>query len=477
MSPYKNTDTICALSTPPGRSAIALIRLSGSNSHKYIKQLCPQLPEKLESHRAYYVKMYVPETHELLDEVIVTYFQEGRSFTGEDVVEVSCHGNQIIIYDVLNNFCRLGCRPAHRGEFTYRAYASNKIDLIQAESVASLIEGQTHYMTQISFKQLGGHTSEVLKKNEETIQKVLSHIEAYIDFSEEDIDPHSLEELKAKLVEALKSLSSLSTTYHKSSLFKEGLSVVLVGLPNAGKSSLFNALLGEDQAIVTAQAGTTRDLIKGRVEIAGVPIEIIDTAGWQETQDVIEAIGLQKAKEVTKKSYFVFYICDLSEAYSEGTFFSQKYQTKLLENIKFLDPKNIVFLGNKSDLKPGIDLTMFKKSLNQNVEPLGIVAQDAILVSALAQEGVQSVFEYLEQFISSYEVSESTVLIQARHYDLVHKMTNSLSKAVEFFDKEGHLDIIATELHSTLGYLCELFGEDIDDRVLDKVFQEFCIGK
>lgn len=463
----RDKDTICALSTPPGSGGIAVVRVSGPQAAQISKKLCAFLPSELESHRVYYGFIFDPSLNEKIDEVLVTYFAEGRSFTAEETIEISCHGGEIISNEILRNLVLLGARPAERGEFTYRAFMNGRIDLIQAESVLSLIESQSQLAARLALRQLQGEASTTLKKMEDQLIWILAHLEANIDFAHEDIESASHQVIVDSSRKLLGDVEQMLENYKKGRLIEQGLRVVLVGQPNVGKSSLLNAILGSDRAIVTEFPGTTRDFIEADTNIEGTKVTLVDTAGLRQTQDKIEQIGIQKTRDSLELADVIAYILTPEMILSEEDF----------NEISGLEKGKRVFVINKADLLPAINQTaFFDKQQDKRLQKL-FLQESVIFISAQTGYGLDKFKQKLLSFLPKSSEELSACLSNARHFELLTKTKLGLEKALELMLKDSSPEFIALELHLALLALHELLGKQFDDQVMDRVFKEFCLGK
>lgn len=480
FSVERDKDTICAVATPPGIGGISVIRLSGKDSNVLIKKICTFIPEHVESHRVYYGYLTSVSTGEKIDEVLVTYFKQGRSFTGEETYEVSSHGSPTITQNILSELVEAGARMAEPGEFTYRAFMSGRIDLVQAESVLSLIEAESKKSARLSLRQLEGTLSNKLKNIEDRMTLVLAHLEANIDFASEDIEIEASGSLKRKIEAILSEINELLASYKDGHRIQHGIRVALVGPPNVGKSSLLNALCGEEKAIVTNIPGTTRDFVEGKLSINGQLVHLIDTAGLRGTDDEVESIGIKRTLKILEEVDEAFVLLDLSKP--------------ILEQ---LDPESgldleavpVTLIANKVDIQrkeySDYPLSELLQKLSIEQGPgrnilktlLNLPDDRVIKVSAQGGQGIQSVHEHLRG-LTSKEFSESSAMIsQARHFELLTEVRKALLKTIEQFEGEDSPEFIAFELQESLKLLHELLGKTFDDEVMDRVFKEFCLGK
>ncbi len=459
-------DTICALSTPPGTGGIAVIRVSGSRALIYVRELCRFLPEQPESHRIYYGIIKTRTGAEPIDEVLVSYFAHGRSFTGEETIEISCHGGEAVVAEILKELVAVGCRTADRGEFTYRAFMNGRLDLVQAESILALIESKSKQASRVAFRQLQGQLSAEFSKIEDGLVWMLAQLEASIDFSTEDIEVVGQKELMSRAEDLLAAVGKLISSYEKGRLLKDGVEIALIGRPNVGKSSLLNLFLGEDRAIVTAHAGTTRDTIEGRMMLEGFPVTFVDTAGFRETDNEIEKLGIQRSVSAKERADFVFHVFDIGAAEDE-------LLRDLSELPSPLSERDYIVV-NKIDLDAdGGRKTSFAALL----ERFSIWQDRVFWISAKSQQGLDAVLEFLRALRRSFESESSNVVTQARHLELLRKIQSSLKTAKDLIIDSSSPEFVAFELQEAVRAIHELLGKEFDEQVIDRIFKEFCLGK
>ena len=457
-------DTICALCTPKGKGAISLIRISGPKALEITRKLALFLPLKPESHRAYFGVL--KRAREALDQVLVTYFAKGRSFTGEESLEISCHGGEIY-NKILKALLENGARLAERGEFSLQAFSNGKIDLIQAEGLLQLIESQSEIARRQAFAQLRGQLSKQIQGIEKKWLFLLSHLEADIDFVLEGLNTLKEEQIEKLLQELQLDLTELLSGYRPFENLQKGLIFGIFGKVNSGKSSLFNALLAEDKAIVSKEEGTTRDLVEGHLlNPQGLNISLKDSAGFR-TSATSE--GEQKGQ---KKSKELFLACDYRIVVLDWVAFEKQE----LEKFLFEEPSKTLFVFTKKDLaKNNLSLKKLALSLKkkQNLFP---PKKQTFFVSSLTTEGIS----FLRKKILSYgEVQQEDFLISNyRHYKGLKVMEESLKNCLSILkNSKGEKDLMALELRQGLLALYEILGKQIDDQVLDSIFKEFCVGK
>ena len=331
-----------------GYGGVSVIRVSGSQSQNIVAKLCPFLPSSCESHKIYYGFIKRLDQTDI-DEVLVSYFAQGRSFTGEQTLEISSHGGNFISQNILLELQKVGARVAERGEFTYRSFMNGRIDLTQAEGVLAVIESESYASSQLALKQLKGQLSQTFENIEKRLTYILAHLEADIDFASEDIEYSSGKELLSDALEVQSEINQMLSTYSKGRQIKEGVEIAIIGEPNVGKSSLFNAILGEERAIVSTQAGTTRDCIEERFLIEGVSYYLRDTAGLRESANEIEKMGMSKSLNFAKESDLIFLTLDLSKPLSGDASILETFMKSLLLDVPL---ENLYFILNKSDLVP-----------------------------------------------------------------------------------------------------------------------------
>lgn len=444
----RDDDTICAISTAPGVGGIAVVRLSGTKALEIGRQVARFLPERPESHRVYYGNLKDTQGEDF-DEALVTYFAKGRSFTGEETLEFSYHGSPAIGQKLLKCLIAAGARIAQPGEFTSRAFFAGRIDLVQAESVLALIQSQSETAARLALRQLKGELSQKLKSIEDEVTLVLAHLEASIDFSAEDIELSDLPALAQRLSSVIHEVKRLISSYAQGRRVREGLRIALVGEPNVGKSSLLNALLGEDRAIVTPIAGTTRDLVEGHLNLSGWQVTLVDTAGLRETEDVVEKMGIERTFQAIDNADLVLRVVDLSQGPMPVFDLDEKQSGKT------------IYIGNKSDLQTETQPT----------------APNVFYVSAKTGAGISELKNYLDSKVKELCESTDTTVMQARHFELLNKALVRLEKGEEMLRREESPEFIAVEIQEALMAVFEIVGKRFDDQVMDRVFKEFCLGK
>jgi tRNA modification GTPase len=461
-----HNDTIVALATPSGSGAIAVIRLSGNDAitiaDTNFKSVIDQ--KSLSDQKTHTIHLgHIIDDTKTLDEVLVSVFKNPNSYTGEDVVEISCHGSSYIQQEIIQLFLRKGCRMATAGEFTLRAFLNGKLDLSQAEAVADLISSDNEASHQIAMQQMrGGFSSEIAKLREELLN-FASLIELELDFAEEDVEFADRTQFK-QLIERINFvLKRLIDSFAVGNVIKNGIPVAIVGEPNVGKSTLLNALLNEDRAIVSEIAGTTRDTIEDEISIGGIGFRFIDTAGIRETEDVVESIGIKKTFEKIEQSQVVIYLFDSSSS------INNLGDVKLeIEKIKNKHPqKPLLIIANKIDQLDDIQLAKLNTEINH-----------IHLLSAKAGFGVEQLTDSLLNLINTGALrNNETIVTNSRHYDALLKAFEEIQKVQHGLETGLSGDLLAIDIRQALYHFGEITGEITNDDLLGNIFANFCIGK
>ncbi|HSS45620.1 MAG TPA: tRNA uridine-5-carboxymethylaminomethyl(34) synthesis GTPase MnmE [Thermoanaerobaculia bacterium] len=445
-------DTIAALATPAGRAALAIVRVSGGRTRQILSAVARGLPEGLRARRPYLTSL-ADVSGDPLDRGLVTFFAAPASATGEDVAEFSVHGSPIVIGRLLQTLVRAGARMARPGEFTERAFLLGKIDLLEAQAVADLIEARTETAARFSARRLEGSLSRRLVRLREQLLSAAAGLTATIDFAEDVGDALDQETLRL-LSSAAQELARLSASYETGRLLSAGCRVAILGRPNVGKSTLFNALVGSARAIVTDVPGTTRDTLEATVDVAGVPVELVDTAGLRQTEDPVEKIGVARARQAGRDSDAVLYVFDAGTGWTPEDALA----------VSALGAKPIFLVGNKID-------TLWAA---RPVFPAG-----TFCLCGLSEEAGQKLYEILKGGLAlrlSTEVT-SEVLSGLRERDLVDRARAAVCGTLESLGRGDSPEYAAAELEEALAALADLFGETTAEDVLAKVFSTFCIGK
>ncbi len=457
------TDTIVALATPSGVGAIGVIRLSGpdairiANSVFHGKDL-----EQQASHTVHFGTIRNDEGR-ILDEVLATVFVAPRSYTGENVVEVSCHGSDYIIQELMQLFIQKGARTANPGEYTLRAFLNGQMDLSQAEAVADLIASSSQSSHAIAMQQMRGGFSDEIKKLRQELIDFASLIELELDFSEEDVEFADRSKLEALVQQIQRIIKALLDSFQLGNVLKNGVSTVIAGRPNAGKSTLLNALLNEERAIVSEIAGTTRDTIEEVLNIKGVQFRIIDTAGIRDATDTIEAIGVEKTLQKVQSSALLVYVFDVVDTQPEDV--RTDLEKLVHENI------HVLVVANKMDLNP--------YTKKEHYFPENSTADyHWVPVSALNKMNIDYLKESLHDAVLSKKVNlESTIVANARHYEALQKSYEDLDRVLQGLSTGITSDFVAMDIRASLHHLGEITGEISTDDLLGNIFGRFCIGK
>ncbi len=467
-------DTIVALATPSGAGAIAIIRLSGKNAITYVDNQFKSVSGKvLAAQKTHTIHLgHIVDDAITYDEVLVSVFKNPNSYTGENVVEISCHGSSYIQQEIIQLFLRKGCRMADPGEFTLRAFLNGKLDLSQAEAVADVIASDNAAAHQIAMQQMrGGFSSEIAKLREELLN-FASLIELELDFAEEDVEFADRSQFKALVERITFVLKRLIDSFAVGNVIKNGIPVAIVGEPNVGKSTLLNALLNEDRAIVSDIAGTTRDTIEDEITIGGIGFRFIDTAGIRDTKDVVESIGIQKTFEKIEQAQVVVYLFDAQEFKKESAKFIVD-----IERVKNKYPqKPLVIVANKVDKLPEADINQLQQQLTAIAKERDNV--QAQLLSAKTNTGVDALKSALLSFVNTGSLKNNdTIVTNTRHYDALLKAFEETTKVQQGLDTGLSGDLLAIDIRQALYHFGEITGQVTNDELLGNIFANFCIGK
>ena len=461
------TDTICAISTPPGVSGIGIVRLSGPDTYKIIEKIFTPGKitgkrkkikiEKIPSHTVHYG--HIIKNGRIIDEVLLTIMKAPKSYTREDMAEIGCHGGIIPLKEVLNLCIKMGARLASPGEFTMRAFLNGRIDLSQAESVLEIINSQTEKGLEIALSKLEGNFSKKLNQIREKIINILVNFEAVIDFPEEE-DTEKIEiECDGKIREILKEVEDILSSARRGKLLFEGVKSAIVGRTNVGKSSLLNRLIEEERAIVSEIPGTTRDIIQEVINIKGIPVKIIDTAGIRKTKGKIEKMGVEKAIEWMKKAEINIVVLD-------GTQKLKKEDEKLLENVS---GKEYIIAVNKIDLPLKINIEDLKKDFN---------SKKIVKISAKNGDGIEELKEKIFKIIEKGKSkSDGEIYLNLREENLIRKLKKALQNCLISIKNNLTPEIIVEYLREAINEIDYLTGKKYNDEILEKIFSNFCIGK
>lgn len=451
----QTADTIVALSTPPGRSGIGVIRLSGLRALEIARELVRDTQFTPTPNHVVLKALYDLEAGDVLDQALVTYFKAPRSFTGEDIIELSCHGSPVLLRQIIDAVLTLDARLAGPGEFTLRALANNRLNLSQAEAVRDLINAQTTAAVRQAARQMNGELSNLLQPIKDTLIEIIVPLESSLEFVEDDLPDIAVDHLTRKLSELIGQLEKIAHTFRAGRLLRDGLKVALIGRPNVGKSSLFNSLLASDRAIVTDVPGTTRDTLSEVINIHGIPVQLTDTAGVRSSKDQIEALGIERTRRAIADANLTVVVLDNSLPLALE---DEEVLVEISDSLHI-----IVF--NKSDLSPGEH-----KFRTQRL--------DGMAVSAKTGAGLEDLCAAIIKPFAERDSTENGLLItDARHHDLIRRAQSALTAAEGSLSQRLSEELILVGLYEALRYLGEITGETTPDYVLSRIFATFCIGK
>ena len=460
-------DTIAAVSTPPGEGGIGIVRLSGKEAISIADRIfvspAGKLPSGARSHSVIYGFIKDPDTSEKIDEVIVTVMRAPRTYTREDVVEINCHGGMLPLRRILGSVISQGSRPAEPGEFTRRAFLNGRVDLSQAEAVIDVIKARTEQAERMAIQQLEGRLSAEITALRDSVAESCALVEAYIDFPEEEVELPDSASFISSMQDILDRLSALSRSFEEGRLFREGAAMAIVGKPNVGKSSLLNTLLKKDRAIVTDLPGTTRDIIEEGLNIDGIPVRIMDTAGIREAHDLVEAEGIRRSLAAIEGADIILAVYDASRVLDRA-------DRQIIEKV---NNKKTISVINKWDISNG----------DFDAEDNGLNIYPTVKISALRGEGIDVLKDTIVAALLSNKAmpgqdSAADLLItNVRHKQLVDGAFASLWQARGTFEKGEPLEVTALFLREALNSLGEIIGVVTTDDILNKIFSEFCIGK
>lgn len=468
------SDTIIALATPSGMGAIAVIRLSGNESIKIVESFfkpktCNKSLLKQKSHTIHLG--HIVDANRIIDEVLVSIFKNPHSYTGEDVIEISCHGSVYIQQEIIQLFIRNDIRMADPGEFTLRAFLNGKLDLSQAEAVADLIASESKASHQIALEQMRGGFSNEIENLRQELLNFASLIELELDFSEEDVEFANRADFQKLIHKITDVLKRLVTSFSFGNVLKNGIPVAIIGEPNVGKSTLLNALLNEEKAIVSAIAGTTRDAIEDELIIDGVAFRFIDTAGIRDTKDTIESMGIKKTFEKASKAQVIIYLFDSSILRKKDDH-QQKHLFNLILNeidkIKKRFPdKKLVIVANKTDLLS-----------QKEIDKINMLVNDVLLLSAKNKEGTLELKDELTSLSNIGALSNNqTIVSNSRHFEALNNALKEINNVQKGIDSNLSSDLISIDIRQALSYLGEITGKVTNEDLLSNIFANFCIGK
>lgn len=459
------TDTICALATAPGTSAIAMIRLSGPDSFSITDKIFKPAKNGFSIQTANTHTIHfgtILNVEEILDEVLVYVYKKPNSYTGDDAIEISCHGSPYIQQKIIELLISKGARMANAGEFTMRAFLNGKLDLAQAEAVADLIASQSKYAHDLALNQMRGGFSEKIKNLRAELVNFASLIELELDFADEHLEFADRSRIMEILSKLKNEISALISSFSIGNVLKKGIPVAIIGKPNVGKSTLLNTILQEEKAIVSEIPGTTRDSIEDMIIIDGVAFRFIDTAGLRVSDDIVETIGIERTMEKIKQAKIILFVFDVVTCDIEQV-------NEMLDEYRHLieDPdKRIILIGNKID-----QLIEIPKGFKDLVE------LETIFVSAKRKENINLISDSLLKSVNTDQITDNTIVSNTRHYQALTRSLASIREIEQGFLKNIPSDLIATDIRQALHHLGTITGDITTDEILGNIFSKFCIGK
>ncbi|HCY2870328.1 tRNA uridine-5-carboxymethylaminomethyl(34) synthesis GTPase MnmE [Staphylococcus aureus] len=456
-------DTITSISTPMGEGAIGIVRLSGPQAVEIADKLYKgkHLLNDVPSHTINYGHIIDPESKEVVEEVMVSVLRAPKTFTREDIIEINCHGGILTINRVLELTMTYGARMAEPGEFTKRAFLNGRIDLSQAEAVMDFIRSKTDRASKVAMNQIEGRLSDLIKKQRQSILEILAQVEVNIDYPEyDDVEGATTEFLLEQSKEIKQEINRLLDTGAQGKIMREGLSTVIVGKPNVGKSSMLNNLIQDNKAIVTEVAGTTRDVLEEYVNVRGVPLRLVDTAGIRETEDIVEKIGVERSRKALSQADLILFVLNNNEALTQEDY-------TLYEVVKNED---VIVIVNKMDLEQNIDINEVKDMIGDT--PL-------IQTSMLKQEGIDELEIQIRDLFFGGEVQnqDMTYVSNSRHISLLKQARQTIQDAIDAAESGVPMDMVQIDLTRTWEILGEIIGETASDELIDQLFSQFCLGK
>lgn len=456
-------DTITSISTPMGEGAIGIVRLSGPQAVEIADKLYKgkHLLNDVPSHTINYGHIIDPESKEVIEEVMVSVLRAPKTFTREDIIEINCHGGILTINRVLELTMTYGARMAEPGEFTKRAFLNGRIDLSQAEAVMDFIRSKTDRASKVAMNQIEGRLSDLIKKQRQSILEILAQVEVNIDYPEyDDVEDVTTEFLLEQSKEIKQEINRLLDTGAQGKIMREGLSTVIVGKPNVGKSSMLNNLIQDNKAIVTEVAGTTRDVLEEYVNVRGVPLRLVDTAGIRETEDIVEKIGVERSRKALSQADLILFVLNNNEALTQEDY-------TLYEVVKNED---VIVIVNKMDLEQNIDINEVKDMIGDT--PL-------IQTSMLKQEGIDELEIQIRDLFFGGEVQnqDMTYVSNSRHISLLKQARQTIQDAIDAAESGVPMDMVQIDLTRTWEILGEIIGETASDELIDQLFSQFCLGK
>jgi tRNA modification GTPase len=454
-------DTIAAISTPMGEGGIAIVRVSGKEAIPIVDKIYrgKHTLSSVDSHTIHYGYLIDPQSGQKVEEVLVSVLREPKTYTREDIVEVNCHGGIVSVKRVLDLILDAGARLAEPGEFTKRAFLNGRIDLSQAEAVIDLIRAKTDRAMNVALQQVEGRLSRKVQALRQKLIETLAHIEVTIDYPEHDVEEMTQQLLQEKALAVRKEIEQLLQTADQGKILREGLATVIIGRPNVGKSSLMNALVHENRAIVTDVPGTTRDVLEEYVSVRGVPLRLVDTAGIRETEDIVERIGVERSRKELEKADLILLVLNFAEALTE----QDRQLLKLVRGMK------TIVVVNKTDLEQKIDLTEVRTLFSGQI----------ITTSLKEDEGIEELEQAIANlyFSGGVEAGDVTYVSNARHISLLKQAKRAIEDALHGLEAGVPVDVVQIDLQKTWELLGEIIGDAVSESLIDQLFSQFCLGK
>ncbi|WP_280771266.1 tRNA uridine-5-carboxymethylaminomethyl(34) synthesis GTPase MnmE [Salipaludibacillus daqingensis] len=455
-------DTIAAISTPMGEGAIGIVRVSGKDAIEVADRLYKgkMTLSEVESHTINYGHIIEPSTGEVTEEVMVSVLKEPRTYTKENMVEINCHGGLTSVNRVLQLVLNEGARLAEPGEFTKRAFMNGRIDLSQAEGVMDLIRAKTDRAMNVAMNQVEGKLSKRIQTLRQALLETVAHVEVNIDYPEYDAEEMTLEILQEKGTFVMKEIDRLLQTAQQGKILREGLSTVIIGRPNVGKSSLLNSLVHENKAIVTEIPGTTRDVIEEYVNVRGVPLRLLDTAGIRDTEDIVEKLGVERSRKVIKDAELVLLVLNHNEPLTESD----------QELFELSDEHDTIIIVNKTDLVDNIDMSKVRNLAGE---------RPVVTTSLLMDEGVDELEEAIRDlfFQGDLETGDMSYVSNSRHIALLNQAKKSVEDALEAVEAGMPVDMVQIDITKGWELLGEVIGDSVHESLIDQLFAQFCLGK
>ncbi|RPF51131.1 tRNA uridine-5-carboxymethylaminomethyl(34) synthesis GTPase MnmE [Aquisalibacillus elongatus] len=455
-------DTITAISTPIGEGAIAIVRLSGDEAFAIANRVFQGKDiYEVDSHTIHYGNVVDSKTNELVEEVMMTVMRAPKTFTREDIIEINCHGGMVSVNRVLQLVLREGARLAEPGEFTKRAFLNGRIDLSQAEAVMDLIRAKTDKAMNVALKQMDGRLSGLIRQLRQELIETVAHVEVNIDYPEyDDVEEMTHEVLVEKATHVKKEVQKILQTAKQGKILREGIATAIIGRPNVGKSSLLNKLAHENKAIVTEVPGTTRDVIEEYVNVRGVPLRLIDTAGIRETEDIVEKIGVDRSRQALKDADLILLVLNGNEEFT-------KEDAALFEAAEGMD---VIALVNKTDLDQQIDMNQVKHVAG---------GSPVVTTSLLQEEGIDELEEAIANtfFEGELESADLTYVSNVRHIQLLEQAESALDDALNGIEMDMPLDLVQIDITRSWELLGEIIGDNVHESLIDQLFSQFCLGK